>query len=113
MKEFMLIFAGPPYEQLDLSPEEIQTQMQKWFNWVEVLQQKGCYLSGEALKTPAKRLSGKEPVLTDGPFVEAKELVGGYCIIKAENFDEAAELAKGFPDFHLDGLVEIREVQKF
>lgn len=113
MKEFMLIFKGPPYDHFDLSPEEIQESMNKWFAWVEKLKQQEKYISGEALQVPAKMVSGTDQVVTDGPFVEAKELVGGYFVVKAADFDEAVEISRDFPDFNLEGSVEIREVMKF
>ena len=110
----MLLFKGPPYDNFDLSPEEIQESMGKWFAWVERLKQQDKYLSGEALQTSlVKKVSGEDQVVTDGPFVEAKELVGGYFIVKAKDMDEAVEMAKEFPDFNLEGSVEIMEVMKF
>ena len=49
-------------------------------------------------------------VITDGPYSEIKELIGGYTIVKAESFDEAAELAKGCPILEVGGNVEIRDI---
>ena len=113
MKNFMLIFMGPPYESLDLSPEEIQKQMGRWFAWVDDLKAQDKYVGGDALKTPAKRIEGENQVITDGPFVEAKELVGGYFIIKVKDDQEATEIAKSYPDFTFGGSVEIREVMVY
>ncbi|MDH3648139.1 MAG: YciI family protein [Saprospiraceae bacterium] len=110
MKEFMLIFLGADYSQLDLSPEESQGQMQKWFQWVDNLRKDDIYVEGRPLAPLAKRMQGKDLVITDGPFAETKELVGGYFIVKAKDFEAAAEIAKDYPDFHLGGGVEIREV---
>ena len=55
-------------------------------------------------------IKGKKPIITDGPFAEGKESVGGYLIIKANTLSEASELALGFPDFEFDGTVEVREI---
>ncbi len=112
MKNFMLIFKGPDYGQLGLSPEETQIQMGKWFSWVDKLQKQGIYGGGEALHPTGKKVTGVDTV-TDGPFVEAKELVGGYFIVQAEDMDAAIEISKDFPDFHLDSHVEVREVVVF
>jgi hypothetical protein len=112
MKEFMFIFLGADYTELNLSPEQMQEQMQKWYGWIEQLRSQDRYVDGKPLLPAAKTVRGASPVVTDGPFAESKELVGGYFIIKAESMEEASELAKGFPDFELGGTVEVREVQQ-
>jgi hypothetical protein len=113
MKEFMLIFLGADYSELNMSPEESQEQMNKWFEWVGKLQAQDIYAGGHALIPSAKRLSGPEGVVTDGPFAEAKELVGGYFVVKAKDWDEAVAISKDYPDFHLGGSVEVREIMVF
>ena len=56
----------------------------------------------------------KKALVTDGPYAESKELVGGYFVVKANSLDEAVEIAKnGYPDFVFNGAVEVREVMKF
>ena len=113
MKEFMLLFIGADYEELGLSPEELQTRMGKWFAWGEKMKKQGILRGGEALYSKGKRISGPDRVESDGPFVESKELIGGYYTVVADSFDEAANIAQDFPDFDLGGSVEIREVVKF
>ncbi len=108
-----MIFMGPDYGELGLSPEQIQERMGKWFAWSEKMGAKGIIKSGEALHAPAKRVSGPERVVSDGPFVESKELIGGYYVIQANSADEVVEIAQDFPDYELGGSVEIREVMKF
>jgi hypothetical protein len=111
MKDFMFIFRGPTPEDLDLTPEQHQAAMQKWFNWIGDLSAKGRYVGGNPLIKEGKTIQGKKAVVTDGPFAEGKELLGGYFIIKAESLDEATELAFGFPDFDVQGSsVEVREI---
>ncbi len=112
MKEFMLIFLGADYSKMHLSPEESQSQMQKWFSWVDRLRKDEIYVEGRPLTPAAKTMKGSDPVITDGPFAETKELVGGYFIIKVKDFDQATEIAKDYPDYHLGGAVEIREVME-
>jgi hypothetical protein len=111
MKDFMFIFRGAT-EQYEFSAEEMQQHMQKWFSWVDELKAKNIYVSGEPLVPEGKTVKGAKALITDGPFAESKELVGGFFIIKAASLSEAAELAKGCPDLPLDGSVEIREVMK-
>ena len=112
MKDFMFVFRGPTPEDLKMSPEESQASMQKWFDWIRQLNEKGRYVGGDPLMPGGKSIQGKKPVVTDGPFAEGKELVGGYIIVKAESLEEATELAHGFPDFGIQGSVEIREIMK-
>lgn len=111
MKDFMLLFRGA-MQQYEYSPEEMQTHMQKWLGWVDDLKSKNIYVSGEPLLPGGKNVSGKKAVVTDGPFAESKEIIGGFFLIKAASIEEATEIAKASPDLPLDGSVEIREVLK-
>lgn len=113
MKKYMLIFIGPTYEELGISPEQLQERMGRWFAWTEKLSQQGILQGGEALHAEAKRVSGSDRVVTDGPFVESKELVGGYFVVNADSVESAIEIAQDFPDYDLQGGVEIREVMNF
>jgi hypothetical protein len=111
MKDFMLLFRGAS-QQYDFSPEEMQSHMQKWFGWVNDLKQQNIYISGEPLVPEGKTVKGKKALVTDGPFAESKEIIGGFFIIKAASIEEATEIAKNSPDLPLDGSVEIREEMK-
>jgi hypothetical protein len=66
----------------------------------------------QPLEGTGKVVNGKERTITDGPYAEAKDLVGGYTIILAKDLDEAAELSKGCPVFDRGGSVEVRPVMK-
>jgi hypothetical protein len=110
MKEFMFIFKAPYYEDLNLSAQEAESNMYKWINWVKQLRSEGVYVEGRPLMKGGKIVSGKNAVATDGPFAESKELVGGYFIVKANNIEEAIKLTKGYPDFDINGSIEVREV---
>jgi hypothetical protein len=111
MKDFMFIFRNG-FETLDYSPEQMQQHMQKWFAWIEDLKSKNRYVAGEPLTPGGKTVKGPKALVTDGPFTESKELVGGFFIIRAASLEEATELAKGCPDLPLNGSVEVREVMK-
>ena len=108
MKDFMFFFRGPG--DLTLSPEQSQVQMQKWLNWIQELTANGHYKGGAPLSKDGKILKGEKPVVTDGPFTEGKELLGGYLVIKASSLKEATELAFGFPDFDKKCSLEVREI---
>lgn len=115
MEQFMLIFhnGGNPDDYNYGGPEAMQAQMEKWFAWVEKLRSKDQYVGGEALLPEGKVVTSKTSV-TDGPFTEGKEIVGGYFVIKAKDYNEAIEISKdGFPDFDFGGKVEVRQVMKF
>jgi len=111
MKNFMFIFRGGDSAN-KFSPEEMQQHMQKWFGWVEKLKARDIYVSGEPLTPGGKMVKGSKALITDGPFAESKELVGGFFIIKADSIEQAAELAKDCPSLPIEGSVEVREVMK-
>ena len=113
MKDFMMIFLGKDYADAGLSQEEIQAQMGKWFAWDGQMKAQGIVAHGNALHATGKHITGKDAVVHDGPFVEGKELIGGYYVFKAESLDAATEIAKGYPDFEYGGTVEVREVMVF
>lgn len=109
----MLIFHGGSDIAPEMrAPEAMQAHMQKWFTWIEKLRKEGRYVSGEPLQPTGKWVSGKQKLVTDGPFAEGKELVGGFFIIEAKDLGEAVEIAKDCPDFIFDGKVQVRPVQK-
>ena len=112
MKDFMFIFTNGSSTG-NLSPDEMQDNMQQWFAWIEKLKSKDIYVAGEALMPDARKVSGPKALITDGPFAESKEVVGGFFIIKANSLEEATEIAKDCPDLSLNGNVEVREVMKF
>lgn len=113
MKDFMLIFIGADYNELGLSPEQMQERMGRWFAWNEKMRAQGVVKNGNALHSGVTRITGSERTVTDGAFVEGKELVGGYYIVTAEDVEGAKVIAQDFPDYDLGGTVEIREVIVF
>jgi hypothetical protein len=109
MEKFMLIFHGGINQ--NASPADLQANMGKWMSWVEKLNKEGRYVSGEPLLPGGKLVTGNNSV-TDGPFTEGKEVVGGYFIINADNLEEAIETTKSYPDFQWGGSVQVRQVMK-
>ncbi len=109
----MMIFIGADYQELGLSPEELQDRMGKWFAWGDKMGAQGILQGGKALVPVIKRVVGKDRTVSDGPFAEGKEIVGGYYIVTAENADAVVEIAQDYPDYDLGGTVEIREVMVF
>jgi hypothetical protein len=113
MEKFMYLFRGGVNHAHNAQDSEAAAKnMQAWMNWMQSLQQKGILLGGEPLQPTGKQVNGKKKVVTDGPFVEAKETVGGYLIVNAKDINEAVEISKGCPIFDEDGKLEVRPVQK-
>ena len=113
MKEFMLIFLGADYSELGLSPDEMQNRMGKWWEWNGKMEKQGISKSGNALHPEVRHISGPGRVVTDRASTEIKELVGGYYIVKAKDYEDATRIAQDYPDYDLGGTVEIREVMVF
>lgn len=113
MKEFMMIFIGADYGELGLSPEELQNRMGKWFTWTDKMANAGVLDHGHALTPQIRRVVGESRTVTDLTAAEVKEIVGGYYIVKAKDFDAVQAIAQDYPDYDLGGTVEIREVMVF
>jgi hypothetical protein len=110
MKEFMFIFRGPIP-----TPEQEQAAVQKMSAWVGQLIAQGRFVGGNPLAPGGKTIQGKTPLITDGPFAEGKEYLGGCLTVKADSLEDASELALTYPLYDHEGLrasVEIREVVK-
>jgi hypothetical protein len=110
MSEFVFLYRGGAQ---DRSPEQMQQMMQKWMAWMKDLGAKGHIKDrGQPLERAGKLVQGRQKTVTDGPFAEAKDVVGGYTLIEAEDLSEAVELSKGCPIFEVEGAVEVRPVMK-
>ena len=110
MEKFMLIFhSAGHYNQ---SPDEMQKNMGEWMAWIDKLNKEGKYLSGEPLTPGGKLIKGKNKTVTDGPYTEGKEVVGGFFIVKAENYAEAIKICDDYPDYNKGGSIQVRQVAK-
>jgi hypothetical protein len=91
----------------------MQKTMQKWLTWFKDLGANGHVKDpGHPLQTTGKVVRGQQKIVTDGPYAEAKDVVGGYTLIEARDLAQAAELAKGCPILEVGGSVEVRPVQQ-
>lgn len=93
MKQYLLLLKGK--RELDYSPEKLQKRLEEYRVWVENIQEN--YISDNRLEREGVHLKNKSEMLTDGPFLEAKEIIAGFIIIKAESLEGAADIAKGSP----------------
>lgn len=110
MSEFLYLFRGGDARAASGSPEAMQAHMGKWMTWMDDLAKQGKLSGGLPLKNDGKTVQSRG-VVTDGPYAEGKEIVGGYLIVKANDLNEATEISKDCPIFEYDGTVEIREIQ--
>lgn len=110
MANFMLIFRGG--DSPGDSPEQMQQHMQRWFAWFDGLTKSGVYKGqGAPLEPGGKVVRGARKTVSDGPFAESKDLVGGYAIVEASDLEAAVEIARGCPTYEKGGAVEVRPVR--
>jgi hypothetical protein len=94
------------------TPEQAQQSMQRWMTWMADLEKQGHLKHrGQPLERTGKVVRGGKTV-TDGPFLEAKDLVGGFTLVEARDIDQAVELSYGCPILAGGGSVEVRPVMK-
>ena len=103
--EYLLVFRIPVDR--DLSAEEIQQNMAGFTEWFERLNNAGKFKGGGPLGHYGKILAGRNAV-TDGPFVESKEAIAGFFLIRADSFEQAVEVARGCPGLEFGQTVEVR-----
>ena len=112
--EYLLLIYGDP----TAAPPEAQSDehMQKWFTYTQELEASGGMKGGNALQFPETattvRVRNEETLLTDGPFAETKEILGGYYLIDVEDLDAALGWAAKMPNITY-GSVEVRPVVVF
>lgn len=109
MANYLYLFRGG--NMAALSPAEMEANMKKWVAWIGQLSSSGHFKGGEPLGQVGKVVRGSKKTVTDGPFGETKDVVGGYLIVTASSLDAAVELSRGCPIFEREGSVEVREVQ--
>lgn len=110
MKDFLFVYRNDFKNQPAGSPEEMQAVMKKWMDWMGgIAAQNKLVSQGNRLGSEG-RVVKPGNVITDGPYTEIKELIGGYSVVKAASFEEAAEIAKGCPILEFGGNVEVRDI---
>jgi hypothetical protein len=107
MSDFLYIYRGGARAP---NPEEMQKEMQKWMGWFKNLGDKGNLKdAGHPLDVGGKVVR-KQRAVTDGPFAEAKDVVGGYSVVVAKDLNHATELSQGCPILENGGTVEVRPI---
>jgi hypothetical protein len=107
MSEFIYLYRGGRRGQ---TPEESETIMGKWVAWMQSI---GASLKdrGQPLE-PEGKVVASNGAVTDGPFAEAKDIVGGYTLVEADTIAKACEFARGCPILEVGGSVEVRPVMQ-
>ncbi len=113
MAQFMLLLHENPNEFAGLDQKELMRVIQEYQAWGQQMASQGKLIAGNKLKDEGGRhmkARGSEVLVTDGPFAEAKEVIGGFYIVNAASYDEAVELAKLGPHLRYHGRIEIRQI---
>jgi hypothetical protein len=109
---FMYLLRGG-IDDRKLSPEQMQKLTEKYMNYIQGLRDKGHFIAGEPLEPTGRRLAGERGgKVTDGPYTETKEDIGGYFLIHAKDLDEAVALSRDCPILANGGQIEVRPIQK-
>jgi hypothetical protein len=111
--KYMFLIVGDESQYANMSEEEGRAQMERWTDYTKELVDAGAFVAGEGLQTSTTattlRVQDGERVLTDGPFAETKEQIGGFYVIDCKNLDEAVDWAAKLPSAEW-GVTEIRPV---
>ena len=114
MAKFLLMAIEDPTRFEELSASEIQAIIQRYVAWTDGLRRGGHLVDSHKLRDGEGRVlrrTGGDVVVQDGPFTETKEVVGGYWLVQARDYDEVVHLARSSP--HLDfGTVVIRQIEE-
>jgi hypothetical protein len=115
MSEFMLLLHESPSDFSDVSPEEIQRIIGEYTAWRDELEKKARLVQSHKLRDEGGRslsLESGSVRVVDGPYSEAKEVVGGYFVIRASDYAEAVEISRGCPHLKFGGRIELREIEQ-
>ena len=119
MKYLLLIYgneAAMEAARAGTTPEQQAAEAKGWYEYGDWLREKGWFLAGEALQVTSTatsvQASDGRPIVTDGPFAETKEQLGGYYVLDVANADEAIEAGTRCPGARY-GTIELRPIQEF
>jgi len=113
MPKYMLLLHDNPNAFANISPEAMQKIIEKYIAWGKKLREAGVMRAGDKLTDEPGRVMRRKDGqvhVTDGPYSESKELLGGYYMIEAETYDKAVELARDCPQLEYGGAIEVRQV---
>ncbi len=108
MIDYLLLIRNEGNPMAELSPAEMQKHLEEWKIWMGGLAASGRLKGGQPLGEPAACV--RQDLVVDGPYVEAKDVVGGYVIASCESMQHAIETAKACPGVALGSLIEVRQL---
>jgi hypothetical protein len=108
MPQYMLLLYDDPSGWAKLSPEEMQKALEKYMAWGQKAFIKGTMRLAEDVGKVIRSSKG-QPRATDGPYSETKEVLGGYYLIEAANYDEAVQRSLDHPHLEYGGTIEVRK----
>lgn len=114
MPNYMLLLHEQPSDFSQYSAEDMQAVIAEYVAWRHSIEAQGRFVSAEKLKDEGGRhlaMTDSGLRVTDGPFAEAAEVIGGYFSIKADSYDHAVELSSGCPHLKYGGRIELREIE--
>ena len=112
MDEFILIFRHQEGQKV-ASPEQMQIWMKQTMDWIGGIAAQNKFSGGNGLLFADSKIVHHNNVVTNGPFGDIKETIGGYAIVKADSINEAVDFARGCPVLQGDGnTVEVRKIAK-
>jgi hypothetical protein len=110
MKEFLFLYRTDYAKMQHATKEDADAMLKKWMDWLGgIAAQNKLTGKGERLHSTGKIVKA-DNIVTNGPYTDIKESIGGYSFIKASSYDEAVEFAKNCPVLSTGGSVEIREI---
>ena len=112
MNDFLLIFRADYGNIPKASAEELQERTQKWMNWIGGIAAQNKLTDRGNRLFPTGKIVRPDNIITDGPYMEIKEAILGYSLVKAVSYDDAVELRKGCPVLAFGGNVEVREISQ-
>jgi hypothetical protein len=113
MPDFLLLLHRPAGAPPALSPAQIAAVTRDYMGWTERMHVEGRVKAGEKLTNDAGRImrsNGGRVIVTDGPFAESKELLGGFYLITARDYDDASRIAESCPHLKYGGSIEVRQI---
>ena len=114
--KYLLLLVSDPADEPTMEGAEFEAYMGEWFAYSTALAEAGALVDGYALQdadtATTVQVRNGERIVTDGPFIESKEVIGGYYVIDVANLDEALDWAAKIPNVHF-GTVEVRPVMEF
>ena len=109
MKDYIILFREPDGRIDEHSDEDLQVHQQHWSEWLTRLKAEGRLVGGSSLTLEGRLITGDGTTITNTTHKVGTEIVGGFILLKANNLDEAAEIASSCPIYEADGYSEVRE----